>query len=428
MDDVNGADCNGKSFRCIDPGSYVRCDDDAVEPVICADDTICHDGADVPCTPIETESPSQSETDPIETANEPESTATPNEPSDENKPDDGSNGGAESSSESSNSNGDESNADSNSSGESTEPSTGNEASPSGENESSSEPSETSSESSDVNDDENAGNEDSGAESTSENTNANDGESNTAANSSSENGAEANTDPADSNNGEATTSGDNEVTSQSSTSADDSTTTAEEQTTTPEFTCTAVGRFPHPTDCQKYNFCWDLEHPYVTFSCKSSHAYNPLYGRCGNDWSACLNAPECVANHQVLADPNDNRFYFLCKNDGSLLLPHFTIHKKQCDKHSSFDPELLVCVYNETDDGESSESNEHSEKVKFECTEAGIFPDLTDETRYYECIVKNIVKGKLKTQHHKCPKHHVFSLLDQLCIPEVAEMVEDRSNE
>lgn len=368
---ANDADCNGKSFKCVDPGSYVRCDVDPDDPnhssvgesdtLVCADGTTCDDNADSPCTPNETEpevTPSEPEAEPEP---EPEQTDAPSgETTEENPSEEGSNG--------------------------TEVQT-------------------------------PGSEVGGTdETTPENPNSNEGETSTAGNSSGDDGSEENT---NSNEDETSTSGADESTPESTSASEQPTTT----TATPEFTCTAVGRFPHPTDCQKYNFCWDLEHPYVTFTCKEKLVFDPLVGRCDNNWLACPNAPHCVANHQVLADENDNRFYFVCKNIGSLLMPEFTIHKKECDKHTTFDPELLVCVPNEASDSEgsdSSESDEHHEKVKFECTEAGIFADLTDETKYYECIVKNIVKGKLKTHHRSCPKDHVFSLLDMMCIPILAD--------
>lgn len=381
--EADGTDCNGKLFRCVDPGSYIRCDVDPEDSshtsvgnsdtVICADDTICDDNAESPCSSNQTaseETPSEPQTEPEQVATE-----TPSEPS--NNPDDGNDEGEVNT-------------------------------PSGED---------------------------GEESTSENSDPNEGETATSDNSNGDNGSGESTEPSDSNGGETSTPSENDSTSESTTASDETNSPTSpdeppatpETTETPEFTCPAVGRFPHPTDCQKYNFCWDLEHPYVTFTCKGKHVYDARLGRCANDWSACPNAPTCVANHQVLADPADNRFYFLCKNIGSLLWPQFVIHKKECDKHSTFDPDLLVCVLNEIDGGEgndSSESEEHHQKVKFECTEAGIFPDLTDETKYFECIMKNVAKGKLKTHHRSCPKHHVFSLQDMQCIPVVVGEIVD----
>lgn len=358
------------------------------DTVICADDTTCDDNAASPCTlnetesdetvdeaePQPTETPSNSEAEPTESPSEtePESTEAPNEPSEENE--DGNDG-----------------------------------------------SEVST----------PGGEDDEAETTSGNSDPNESESSTADDANGENGSGESTEPSDSDGSDTSTTNVNELTSESNSVSDgsSSSTSPEESTTTsetPEFTCEGVGRFPHPTDCQKYNFCWDLEHPYVTFTCKAKLVYNAHLGRCAEDWSACPNAPQCVANHQVLAVPNDNRFYFICKNIGSPLLPQFVIHKKECDKHSTFDQDLLVCVLNGIDDGEgsdsSSESQEHHEKVKFECSEAGIFPDFFDDSKYYECIIKNIIKGKLKTHHRSCPKNHVFSLQDQLCIPIVVDEV------
>lgn len=193
---------------------------------------------------------------------------------------------------------------------------------------------------------------------------------------------------------------------------------------PESTCTAVGRFPHPTDCQKYNYCWDLVHPYVTFTCKDKLVFDQRLGRCENDWSVCPHLPKCVGDHQLLADPADEKSYFVCKNIGSPIVPAFTIHKTYCGKHYKFNADLLVCVIDleeiaaEQEGGSESSEEEEKKKEKFKCAEVGIFPDLSDERNYYECSVKSAAKGTLKTKKRSCPKNFVFSLQDIICVPEL----------
>lgn len=96
-----------------------------------------------------------------------------------------------------------------------------------------------------------------------------------------------------------------------------------------------------------------------------------------------------------------------------------IYRRECPKHSTFDSDLLVCVVNEVDGGEKSDSSErgepeHHQKVKFECTEAGNFSNLNVKTKYYEC--QDMAEGKLKTQDRNCPRNHEFSQQDRQCIP------------
>lgn len=127
---------------------------------------------------------------------------------------------------------------------------------------------------------------------------------------------------------------------------------------------------------------------------------------------------CVANLQVLADRNDNHFYFFCKKIG--LQSQFMIYRKECPNHSSFDSDLLVCVVNEIDGGEDTDSNEkeeHRQNVDFECSKAGNYTDSNDETKYYEC--KDMADGKLERQHRNCHKYQKFRQQDQQCIPMAA---------
>lgn len=214
-------------------------------------------------------------------------------------------------------------------------------------------------------------------------------------------------------------------SNSSDSSDDNSSLTSTTTVTPtpaKFICTAVGRFPHPTDCQKYIYCWDLVHDHVTFSCKPKEVFDPEFGRCSNDWSVCSAAPKCEENKQHFPDPSDEHSYFICKRHGDPLNPAYILHKNKCKKHHIFDIETLLCKLNETEIEipSSEESNESIEKIKFKCVEEGIFPDLANESKYYECILKNVIKGKFKTGHRNCRKNHIFSLEEKLCIPDAAE--------
>lgn len=91
-----------------------------------------------------------------------------------------------------------------------------------------------------------------------------------------------------------------------------------------------------------------------------------------------------------------------------------IFSEKCHGEREFDMQLGYCKEVATEPTSSAESEESKEK--FECNAVGIYADIHDETKFFECKLKSVSKGKLKLCHHSCPKYHVFSLEDMLCIP------------
>lgn len=111
----------------------------------------------------------------------------------------------------------------------------------------------------------------------------------------------------------------------------------------------------------------------------------------------------------MPNPNDKETFFECKlEDNDDLTETFEVRKYSCGYDREFDADLGYCKLTLQEDG--------SADAKEECTEAGIYIDFSNESRYFECIVKSVTKGKLKLIHHKCPKYHVFSMTDKKCIP------------
>lgn len=186
----------------------------------------------------------------------------------------------------------------------------------------------------------------------------------------------------------------------------------EPTEASEFSCQSVGRFEVPNDCEKYFFCWDTDHGYAIFSCSHGRAFDPKSKLCVDNFAVCSSAPKCEKDKQIFTDPERNTSYFECKLHGDGLLSYFELRKEDCAKGREFNAASGFCKKILDDEDISSESDSSE---KFECRESGIFIDFEDETKFYECIVKNVAKGQLKTVHRKCPKYHVFSWADKACI-------------
>lgn len=187
------------------------------------------------------------------------------------------------------------------------------------------------------------------------------------------------------------------------------------TEVPTFSCnqSGVGRFARPGNCHDYYYCWDSIHDYVTFSCKSK-VFDPISKQCVNNWAHCESTPKCEEDHQIMADPDDINSFFVCKSPPGPLNTGFIVQKDKCRGVREFDPQLGYCKEVITESTSSAESEES--KKKFECNAVGIYADINDETKFFECTLKSVSKGRFRLKHYSCPKYHVFSLEDMLCIP------------
>lgn len=188
------------------------------------------------------------------------------------------------------------------------------------------------------------------------------------------------------------------------------------TPTTEFKCDGVGRFAIPNSCEQYYYCWDTKY-HAIFTCPRRRAFDPKTQRCVHNFAVCAAAPKCDVDRQLLPHPFDSSSYFQC----SLVSPaksdfypdiQYRLYKKICARRGKFDAELGYCkltAANEDED-DSSESGESANKM--ECKAAGVFIDYSNESRYFECITKNVSYARV---HQTCPNNHVFSVADKRCI-------------
>lgn len=179
---------------------------------------------------------------------------------------------------------------------------------------------------------------------------------------------------------------------------------------PGFTCEHVGRFEYPNSCDKYYYCWDTEHAYAIFHCP--RAFDPVSKHCVDHFNGCRFAPTCEADRSVFAYPDDKTAYFECRANKKAGVITYQIEREYCSKGREFNPNVGYCELI-NDDG-----NEHNHEPSdhFVCNKVGIFIDFTNESRYYECIVKNVSRGELKVIRRKCPKDTMFSGESNTCIP------------
>lgn len=185
--------------------------------------------------------------------------------------------------------------------------------------------------------------------------------------------------------------------------------------TSKFKCSRAGRFAHPNSCEKYYFCWDAIHDHAVFTCPYNKAFNPKTQHCEYDFSVCNTAPKCQADGEFLPNQEDKSTYFECRfmkpfSDEDESDNQYRLYKENCDNGGEFDADLGYCKLTEEDEDDSSESEESANKV--ECNEPGVFIDHSDDSRYYECIAKNVTYAKI---HQTCPNNYVFSMADKRCI-------------
>lgn len=184
----------------------------------------------------------------------------------------------------------------------------------------------------------------------------------------------------------------------------------------DFKCEHVGRFAHPGDCEKYYFCWDSVHDYAVFPCPHHKAFDPITQQCVHNFAVCAAASKCEFDLQRLPNPNHKSSYLQCNlnlpdvsAENHVLEIQFGLYEKNCARRGEFDAELGYCKLLEEDESENDTEHEQSQ---MECKEAGVFIDHSDESRYYECVVKSVTYRKL---HQTCPNYHVFSMADKRCI-------------
>lgn len=209
----------------------------------------------------------------------------------------------------------------------------------------------------------------------------------------------------------------EATTAAAAPAEEPSSTSSPSTEAPEFKCDSVGRFACSHSCEKYYFCWDTTGDHAVFECPHHRAFDPITQLCVHNFAVCAAAPKCEVDRQIAANPDDKTTFFECRSeekddDDEDSTETFEVRKQDCADGREYDANLGYCTITPVEDG----STDDSSAEKPDCTETGISIDFSNESRYYECIVKSVAKGKLKLIHHKCPKYHVFSMEDKKCIP------------
>lgn len=179
---------------------------------------------------------------------------------------------------------------------------------------------------------------------------------------------------------------------------------------PEFTCKHVGRFPYPNSCNKYYYCWSTEYPYHVFKCP--RAFDPVSKYCVDHFNVCSLAPTCKADREVFAYPDDPTAYFECKRVKKAGIISYQIEREYCAKGREFNETVGYC---ELIDNAGTEPNSEESDYSI-CSKIGVSIDFGDDTRYYECIVKNVSKGELKAIKRKCPKDTMFNGDTLKCVP------------
>lgn len=181
-----------------------------------------------------------------------------------------------------------------------------------------------------------------------------------------------------------------------------------------FECKKVGRFPHPSSCTKYHYCWDINSWSSEFTCTEYRAFDPVTQQCVVNYGVCALVPKCNNDKQIIPNPDDKWSFFVCKinefesNEIELL-------RIPCANYREYDEKLGYCKLTSVIGDMVLDSDEKLDS-NVACDETGLFIDYEDDTKYFECVVKSVSKGILKPIHHKCPTYHVFSMLDKKCVP------------
>lgn len=179
-------------------------------------------------------------------------------------------------------------------------------------------------------------------------------------------------------------------------------------------CKKVGRFPHPTSCTKFYYCWDNDSMAHEFTCAKHRAFDPVSQLCVVNYGVCAIAPKCNDDKQIIPNPEDKWTFFECKVD-QFNPNEFELHCRYCANYREFDEKLGYCKLTSVN-GEMELDSDEFVDSNVQCGETGLMIDYEDDTKYYECVVWSVSEGILKPIRHKCPIYHVFSMLDGKCVP------------
>lgn len=106
-----------------------------------------------------------------------------------------------------------------------------------------------------------------------------------------------------------------------------------------WSCRKMGRFPHPTHCQKYvqcHFCGDN----TVYECPYEQAFDGW--QCSSDWSSCGHIEGCQHDRQLIPDPWNHSNYFICIRKKGFF-HKFLVFRRFCLDGFEFDAAKLQCT-------------------------------------------------------------------------------------
>ncbi|XP_065090527.1 uncharacterized protein LOC135711580 [Ochlerotatus camptorhynchus] len=156
---------------------------------------------------------------------------------------------------------------------------------------------------------------------------------------------------------------------------------------PSLTCTGVGFYPDPSNCQIYHYCEGIDQDSSVYECAPNYVYNAATNLCKQK----VYAADCVTvqcdQRKVFSNYGTSKQYFAyCEFTADVVT---SISMLQCAPYSNFDG--TSCV--------------------FTCPKAGNFQH-SDATKYYQCYLSG---GKFVYLVQSCTTGKNFDQERQVCI-------------
>uniref|UniRef100_A0A336MXQ5 CSON007908 protein n=1 Tax=Culicoides sonorensis TaxID=179676 RepID=A0A336MXQ5_CULSO len=193
-----------------------------------------------------------------------------------------------------------------------------------------------------------------------------------------------------------------------------------------FSCTSVGIFPDPYDCQLYHICLVNNNNIVSspVECRDGSAFNPITGDC----SLNINSDVCLDYGFTCTKPGDMgpwkfnpNIFYVCKadDDGSERVIYPELYK--CDPNEVFVEDKCVskdvttteATTEMTSDWTSETTSEQTSTItpppSIVCTRPGVYPDPQSCLHYYYC------NSQLQSERFKCPEGTFFDRLYLACL-------------
>lgn len=155
------------------------------------------------------------------------------------------------------------------------------------------------------------------------------------------------------------------------------------------TCTGVGIYPDPSNCQVYHNCLEVgvdnSDPYI---CPTDYVFNAATGLCRRKRNAadCVQI-KCPAGIGFGTYGTSKTYYAFC---------YFTATNTRAIA-------VFKCSDGATFDGS---------KCVYQCKKEGMFPNTTDLSSYYQCY---IVGGKFEAVLQACPSGKNFDATKKVCV-------------